>query len=160
MIRRCVGLLVVLVGLPLALRAQAADCTYDRCALRVRVTLFSDQVVRGTEGAVVARLSGFAPFIDVLASAGDSVRHHYQAFRTAHNTGSAIGIAGAVVGVIAVVNMTRDSNAGLTARTGTWVLFGAGLTLGLAGGITIRAGRNHLNQSIWHYNRALAGRAP
>ena len=154
MTRRFV-LLLVLLAAPVPAVGQAEPCTFDRCALRVRHTFWSDQVVRGADGTLVARLGTFAPTIDVLASAGDSAQRHYRAFRSTHTTGNLLLLISGVLGVIATVKMVESANTFEDLNADEWFLLGSSLAFGVAGGITIRAGREHLQQSIWHYNRSL-----
>ena len=152
---RRTALLLVLLTVPAPAVGQAGPCSFDRCALRVRHTLWSDQVVRGSDGTVVARLGTFAPYIDVLASAGDSARQHYRSFRSTHNAGNALLLIGSVLAVVTVVRMWDNIGTFEDLNASEWFLFGSSLAFGVAGGITIRIGREHLQQSIWHYNRSL-----
>lgn len=151
---RAAVLLFVIAVAPLpALNAQAADCTYDTCALRIQHTFWQDRLVSGIDARVIARLSAFAPHIETLATAGDSVRNHYQAFRTAQNTGGVLNILSAAVAIVWAFSVADGSF--YDPRPEDYVLMGGSLALGIAGTLSTRSGRNHLTQSIWHYNRGL-----
>jgi hypothetical protein len=134
--------------------AQAAGCTYDACALRLQHRFWSGiTLVQGHEARRVARVGGlFAPHVDLLASAPDSAKAHYLAFRTNQNRGGAFMLLGAVFAAAAGA-LAYDQYEG---HEGVfWGLLGAGLTFSIIGGGNVRKANDHLEQSIWFYNREL-----
>lgn len=149
--------LCIALALPPAARAQEA-CTFDRCALRIQSRFFSgERIVQGVTARRVARLGLFAPHIEPLATAGDSARRHYVAFRHSHNRAGAFLLIGAVASTAAAFIILGDDNfPNNTPSTSAWVLAGGGLVFSFAGAINLMSGRDHLSQSIWFYNRSLA----
>jgi len=126
--------------------AQDSACTYDRCAVR----LHSGRMVQGMDGKRIASLGMFSSRIAVFERAPDSVRAHYNAFRSAKHTGTlleVISIATATTGLFLVAD-GRSHDAGE-------VLFYAGVGLSIGGGFAFRNAGNHLSQAIWWYNRGL-----
>jgi len=145
---------VILIGLGTAsARAQGSPCTYDSCALRVHTRFFSGvSIVQGHEGRRVAKVGMFAPRVDVLSGGSDSVRTHYQAFRSHHNTGGALTLVGALAAGVAgglAGNSYEDK------KTAVWSLLGVSLVFSVWGGAHLAAGNDQLQQSIWFYNREL-----
>lgn len=131
--------------------AQAPDCSYDRCALRLNSTLFRTQLVRGRDAEPVARLGLFPPRVTLFEQANDSARNHYRSFRSAQAAGAGLGLAGFVgltVGFFLVVDERRRVDAGAALAVG-------GLALTLGGGLAMRSAGNHLSQAVWWYNREL-----
>ena len=132
--------------------AQAPECTYDTCALRLQHKAFSRDVVRGASATRIARLGWFAPRIDPLASAADSARQHYAAFRTRYDRSAAFGLASFVlVAASTIVYVTNHrENDGVSAG-----LLIASLPFALASSLTRVKADDDLQQAIWFYNRAL-----
>jgi hypothetical protein len=145
------------VGLPHASPAQAAGCTYDRCALRIQYRPFADRIVQGADEKLVARLGMFASHIAPLADASGTVRTHYEEYRTRHNRGAALGLVGAAANIaLAFVLLNAIDQSNDNPPAAAWVLAAAGIGFSIAGGVTIRGARDHLARSIWHYNRSVA----
>jgi hypothetical protein len=144
----------ILIGLgATSAQAQGSACTYDSCALRVRTRLFSGvSIVQGHEARRVAKVGMFAPRVDVLAGGSDSVRNHYQAFRSHQNTGGVLTLVGVVAAGVAGGLAGRDYEAN---KTAVWSLLGVSLVFSLWGGAHVAAGNDQLQQSIWFYNRDL-----
>jgi len=137
-------------------RAQSPDCTYDRCALRLQSRVFSERVVQGAGAAPVARLGLFAPHIAPLATAADSARRHYEAFRTFHNRGAGFKLLGIAATLTSAIIYISDPGFPYNRpRPAVWGLLGVGLTFGLVGGISTSKGRDQLHQAIWFYNSSL-----
>lgn len=126
------------------------DCTYDRCALRVRPGVWSTQIVRGADGVPIG---GFDSRLDLLAAANDSARRHYDAFRAAYgraHVARRIGL-GAYLTAGALFAATQNKVA-----HGFAVGF---LVVGFAaahGSVYATANAaSQLDHAIWFYNRAL-----
>ncbi len=143
------GLTTGALFFPLSAMAQAADCTYETCALRVKHRFFSQEIVRGAEEAKVATLGIIAPRIALLAERSDSAQVYYHSFRSAHNTRLwlALGAAASLAGSFVASQNDEDGIAiGLLA-------VGVGFTTG--GAILSVKSRDHLSAAIWWYNREL-----
>jgi hypothetical protein len=150
------ALVVASIGPARAAAAQAADCTYDRCALRLQVSAFSEQIVQGAAAVPVGRLGLFASRIGPLAEAGDSTRTHYDAYRTRYNRGGALALVGVIATVASLLVLASTEDYALEGPQGAFLgLLGVGAGFSIAGGISIRSGRDHLHQAMWLYNRSL-----
>ena len=154
MMRCWIGLIVIGFGAA-RVQAQSSACTYDTCALRLRSRFFSGMsIVQGHDARRVAKLGLFAPHVDVLASGSDSVRSHFQAFRKHQSTGGALTLIGALAGGVAA-GLAYDRAHYDAHKTAFWSLAAVSLTFSLWGGAHVTSGRDHLERSIWFYNRDL-----
>jgi len=152
MMRCWIALIVVGFGAA-SVQAQSPACTYDTCALRLRTRFFSGvSIVQGREARRVGKVGLFASRVDVLAGGSDSVRFHYQAFRSHQNTGGILTLVGLTGAAVASGLAERDYEAN---KTAIWSLLGVGLVFSIWGGAHLAAGNDHLQQSIWFYNRDL-----
>lgn len=152
MTRSVIALIVVGLSATSA-EAQGSGCTYDTCALRLRTRfLSSPSIVQGHEGRRVAKIGMFGSRVDVLAGGSDSVRTHYEAFRHHQNSGGALtlisALAGGVAGALAGHNYEAN-------KTAVWSAVGVGLVFTIWGEAHLASGNDHLQQSIWFYNRDL-----
>lgn len=149
-------LIVLLLSLAAgSAQAQTPACTYDTCALRTRHQFFGGvSLVQGQDGRRVARLGLFAPHVDALASASDSAKAHYLAFRTHQNRGGGlllVGLAAAgVVGALAYDEAHYRDNKALVLGFAA-----VSLTFTIWGGASQMKASDQLQQSIWFYNRDL-----
>ena len=152
MTRSLIALLVL--GLSAAsAEGQGSGCTYDTCALRLRTRFFSSpSIVQGREGRRVAKIGMFSPRVDVLGGGSDSVRTHYEAFRHHQNSGGALTLIGGVAAGVAGALAGRNYEAN---KTAVWSVLGVGFVFSLWGGAHLASGNDHLQQSIWFYNRDL-----
>jgi hypothetical protein len=157
MTSRSASILTVLLALVPArpLLAQASACPYERCALRLQASLFSERIVQGASATPVARLGLFAPSIPPLAAAGDSARAHYQTFQTLQNRGGAFSVAAGAAAVAVTVILASHTRSGDNPPTVTWWIAGAGIGFGLVGGIHARLAREQLYRAMWFYNGSL-----
>ncbi len=98
----------------------------------------------------------FAPRIDLLSEAGDSVRSHYEAFRSNKNRAGAFTIVSLVTifasGVVYGANRYQNDGVALGLAV-------AALPFAIAGAVNEVNARDHLAQAIWLYNGRLP-RAP
>src|SRR5262249_20722301 len=132
-------------------QAQEFNCTYDQCAIRFH----SGRLVQGVEGKPFARLGIFSAHIRAFERGSDSVRTHYDAFRSHQRTGTALellGLAAMTAGLFVIEDRGHSSDAGQ-------ILFFLGAGISLGGGFALRSASNHLSQAVWWYNRGFA-RAP
>jgi hypothetical protein len=108
-------------------------------------------------------LGFFAPRVDALASASDSTKAHYLAYRKLQNHGARLIIGGlvaaAVMGAISgALDRGQPPPQPQPGRTHSAALFGFALvTVGLmvGGAVTQEKANDQLQQSIWFYNRDL-----
>lgn len=136
--------------LPRAAGSAAADCPYDRCALRVQPRVWSTQIVQGASGVMVGEVDSR---LDLFAAANDSARRHYEAFRTSSRNARAARRVGLGAYLCAGVLFAASRNK--VARG-----FGVGfLVVGYAaahGSVYAQAAAaSELDQAIWFYNSAL-----
>ena len=151
-----VGLVVAaLSGHAGAAAAQAGDCTWDRCALRVQYRFLGNRIVQGIDARPVAPL-GFLPArIDVLAGSADSARFHYEAYRVHQTRASILAVASFAAAIGTLVAIQHESYSWSGPSLGLLAL-SAGISIG--SGVSAQLGANQLQQAMWHYNRSLAGR--
>lgn len=148
--------LVALLAIGLSVvsaHAQGSACTYDTCALRVRTRFLSGlTIVQGHDARRVAKVGLFAPHVDLLARGSDSVRFHYQALRKHQNTGGGLTLVSLLAAGVSGGLAGRNYEAN---KTAVWSLLGVSLVFSVWGGAHLASGRDHLEQSIWFYNRDL-----
>jgi len=132
--------------------SQAADCTYDRCALRFQYRLFSSQLVQGREANPVAISGIFRSRVRLLETASDSVRYHYETFRRNRQIGGGFDLAGLTALLVAGAVYAADTYKNGDAARGLLVV---GLSLEFVGGIHDARAANSMERAIWHYNRLL-----
>ena len=136
------------VGAPVAAQAPEA-CAYDACALRLRHSFLSVQLVQGQDERPVASLGWFAPAVPLFAERSDTAARYYASFRRRQTSGTLLSLAGvaALTAGLLACDSDDDVAIGLT--------IGGGL-LNLGGGIQLARAREPLSQAIWWYNRTLA----
>jgi len=129
---------------------ERANCSYDRCALRVRRRLSSDHFVQGVSEVPVGSLDSQ---LELFAAAGDSARAHYDTYRlvTENNRQSRrfarVALLGAGVLYVASHNkIARSFSFGLLLLS-----YGAG-HMAVYG---VASADSELDQAIWFYNRTL-----
>jgi hypothetical protein len=153
MIRPLIAVLLLLAAG--SAQAQAPACTYDTCALRLRNRFWTGiSLVQGGDARRVARLGLFAPHIDLLASANDSAKTHYLAFRTRQNRGGALLLVSAVFAG-AAGGLLREQATYDDHKTLFWSLLSVGFVFSVWGGADQVSARDQLQQAIWYYNRGL-----
>lgn len=145
------ALLAALALTSAAGEAQEPDCTYDRCALRLQSRFFGSSLVRGMEQQKVAGLGLFPPRIPLLEQSGDSVRVHYEAFRSAQRTAGWLNLTGITLTVASMIVFLADNDAVGTSTALS--VFGVGF--GIAGAGFGNRATDELSQAAWHYNRGL-----
>ena len=108
----------------------------------------------GSTAKPVARLGMFGTRIELLSGAGDSVRSHYEAYRSSQNRAGAFTLVGLAMIVASgvVYGANRYENDGVALG-----LTVAALPFAIAGAVNQVRARDHLAQAVWLYNRALPG---
>jgi hypothetical protein len=145
----CVGTHLTLGG-PAVLTAQ--DGSYDENALRLEGHSGDLRIVRGVQGALVARISGFrATDVAKFVAPSEHAMAEARVFSRDYIPGSwiaGVGIAtmGAGIGASQIGDVNRAIPIGLTI---------SGIALTIYGGRRMRNAYNALSRSIWWYNRDL-----
>jgi hypothetical protein len=140
---------VFLMGAP-AMSAQ--EPSYDDNALRVESRLGDLQIVRGTEGIVVARAGVFhGPKVANLVGQSEKALTEARVFEREYNPGQtvlALGIAtlGAAIGASRIPDVNLATPVSLSV---------ASLSLIAYGGIKLERAYRALSRAIWWYNRDL-----
>ena len=137
---------------PTGTAAQASDCTYDRCALRLQYRFFSTRLIQGADATPVSRLGLFASRIPVLETASDTVRRHYESFRHHRNTGRVFQLIGFAAVTAAAIVYEADTYDNRDTALGI-LLLGTGFSI--VGAIHSQRSAEELQRAIWHYNRLL-----
>ena len=145
----CVGAHLTLGG-PGVLSAQ--DGSYDANALRLEGRGGELRIVRGEEGTVLARISGFhTTDVVKLVSPSEPAMAEARIFSRDYIPGSwlaGLGIAtmGAAIGVSRIHDLNNGIPTGLTAGAAALLIYG---------GVRLQNAYNALSRSIWLYNRDL-----
>jgi hypothetical protein len=145
------GASFVAAAAPLA-AAGAQGCTYDRCALKREGVIFSQRVVAGVEGRVVAR-QRFAGFrLDSALAGSERALAEARVHRRESTAGGVLMLAGSVLGAVAVADAVggRDE---LTGSRSAMLLGGAAISV--AGGWRLQIADRALARALWWYNRDL-----
>jgi hypothetical protein len=146
---RAFAVLCLAQALPCSVVGQAA-CTYDSCALWLGHGPGSTGVVRGHDTVPLATFS-FVPSVDVLATAGDPIRQHYQVSRRHFRRSTVLGLL-SLAGVFATMAYFGKDRQEFGWAVGLPV---ATLGLSVAGGVDRTKAENHFRQALWLYNRTL-----
>jgi hypothetical protein len=131
---------------------SAQDLSYDENALRAESHLGDLQIVRGRDGAVVARAGVFrGPRLTGLFSPSEQATAEAKVFERDYNPGvyiAAAGIAtlGAAIGASRIPDINNGIPSGLTA---------AGVLMIAYGATKLERAYRALSRAIWWYNRDL-----
>jgi len=127
-----------------------ANCSYDRCALRIRPQVWSQQLVQGVAEMPVGSADSQ---LELFAAAGDSARAHYHTYQSlTQSTRQGMRFAriallgGAVLYPASRNKIVRGVSYGLL-----FLSYGAG-HMSLYGAAQAES---ELDQAIWFYNRSL-----
>ena len=147
-----------------------AGCTYDACALRRERVFFSERLLAGTRGAVVARPRfGGAFAVDSIVRGVPEAVPYAERYRREQVRGQVLTLVGTLLSAAALVDAVRNADggtcavvagvAGACSRDGwrgrdTALLLG-GIAFNVTGGWRIQIADRSLNRAIWYYNRAL-----
>jgi hypothetical protein len=140
---------------PAAARAQspAPACSYDTCALRREGVFFSQRVLAGAQGRVVAR-GGFSGFrLDSAMAGSPRALTELRIHRREARRGSLLTLVGGVVTAVRVVQAARDD--GRRNSTETTAIVAGGAVVSLVGGWRIQIADRALNRALWWHNRDL-----
>ena len=149
--------------------AVPARCTYDTCALRRESVFFSERLLAGAEGRVVARprLFGAFPLDSVVRGVPDAEPHArlYRRERVRSGVLTAVGGALAIAGIVSAIDGSDGdctvvgvgSVVGCSNRNRgrTTALVVGSAAFNIAGAWRFQIADRALNRAVWHYNRAL-----
>ena len=131
---------------------SAQDSTYDQNALRVESIRGELRILRGAQGAVVARSGIFhAPRLASVVTRSDSAVAEARVFERDYQPGqyiAGLGLAmmGAAIGVSRIHDINSLIPSGLTIASVALIVYGAG---------RLESAYRALSKSIWLYNRDL-----
>lgn len=131
---------------------------YDDRALRVESRDADRVVVRGRDGAVLGKLSGFRGGFDLAAAVAPSANAVREAkdFTRNYRRGTWAMSAG-LIGMSAGILVSRIDDVDPAISTSADVAAGAGLFLAVVGAAYLNKAYTALSRSIWWYNRDLGG---
>ncbi len=130
------------------------SCTYDACAVRIESTFFGGQyLARGVAAERVASLSPFSTSVRRALAGSDSASVYAATFHDKYRWGSAMALAGSVIGTVPLILQGDDFSDIDVAFTIT------GYGIALVGGWMIQSAWRDLNRGIWWYNREFSGSA-
>ncbi len=134
--------------------AEAPACGYDTCALRREGVFFSQRVLAGARGRVVAR-GGFSGFrLDSALAGSPRALAELRIHRREARRGSLLMLVGGVVTAVRIVQSANDDRQESTTETAAIVAAGAAVSL--VGGWRMQISDRALNRAIWSYNRDLS----
>jgi len=135
-----------------------AQCTYDRCALRLDrkvLSFFGNETLRvGLDGAEMRiGLSGDV-VTAMVAGVPEAVRYAEQGSR-ARERGSLASSLGVLIlaAALSQVGLPDSNNSYISARS--LALAGAGAGVAIYGGVQLTRGSQAFSRAVWLYNRAL-----
>ncbi|HEY3747023.1 MAG TPA: hypothetical protein VGL17_12305 [Gemmatimonadaceae bacterium] len=130
----------------------AQDGSYDENALRIEGQSGDLRIVRGVQGTLVARISGFRTTdVAKLVAPSEHAMAEAKIFSRDYLPGSwiaGLGIAtlGAAIGASRIDDVNRLIPAGLTVSAAALLIYGGG---------RLENAYNALARSVWWYNRDL-----
>ncbi len=148
--------------------APPAGCTYDTCAQRRERVFFSERLLAGARGTVVARPRAFGAFrLDSVVRGVPEAVPHAARYRREQVRGQVLNIVGAVLSAAALIDAVNRSggdcvvvgvvpscdNRGWRGRNTALLLGGVGFNF--VGGWRLQVADRALNRAVWYYNRAL-----
>lgn len=131
---------------------SAQDSSYDENALRVENRLGDLQIVRGTQGIVVARAGVFhGPKVAALVGQSEKAVAEARVFEREYDPGQtilALGIAtlGATIGASRIPDINLAIPASLSVASFSLIAYG---------GLKLERAYRALSRAIWWYNRDL-----
>ena len=131
--------------------ATSAACTYDTCALRREGVFFSQRVLAGAQGRVVAR-GGFSGFrLDSALAGSPRALAEARIHRREAGRGGLLMLVGGVLGGIGVAHAAGgdERSSAVTA------LVVSGAAASIVGGWRLQIADRALNRALWWYNRDL-----
>jgi hypothetical protein len=154
---------------PAAAGAVPARCTYDACALRRESVFFSERLVAGAGGRVVARPRLFGAFpLDSVVRGVPDAEPHARVYRRERVRSGVLTAVGGALAIAAVVSAVDRSDGDCTVvgvgsvvgcsnrnRGRTTALVAGSAAFNLAGAWRFQIADRALNRAVWHYNRAL-----
>ena len=151
-VRVSLSVLSLVASARVAEAQQPATCTYDACALRLQHGVLGVHVVQGASADKAEGGGFFSHRIPVLEARSDSAHVQYVEYRSHALRAGVLGILGAFavsVGYAIVDHSSHDN------RVLKFSLIGSGTIVGIVAGINLARTQNHLQRSIWLYNREL-----
>jgi hypothetical protein len=148
--------LVIAAAITLAARTPASaqadpSCTYDACAVRFDYSFFGGQhLVRGQAAERIATLSPFSSAVRSALATNDSASVYAATFQEKYRWGSAMALAGGVIGTVPILLQGDDFSDVDIAFTIT------GYGIALVGGWLVTSGLDDLQRAIWWHNREYA----
>jgi hypothetical protein len=124
--------------------SAGSDCSYSECALRVKSGFFGRSLVRGAEEQKVLGLGIWVGRLDAVFEGNPEAIALGTRFRSRHNTGSTVALAGLAVGVSGILFAQEDDTKAGFALGGT--------LLTLVGAFITGSGEDALHRAIWEYN--------
>ena len=128
-----------------------ADCDYNTCALRMKLSWGNWRILRGEREAEVAKLGMFnAPNIESIIGTSPEALAEVRTFRKNYTSGEVMQVLGVLLMSVGIASASsNDSDAvPFTAMVGG----GALLFYGVSRHVTAF---NALHKTIWLYNRSL-----
>jgi len=131
-----------------------AQCTYDRCALRLDRKLFGGETIRvGLDGDEVRLGFSGGVVTDLVAAVPDAVREAEQGMRK-RTRGNIAVLIGSLIVTAAFSSLGTDAAGEF--NLGRALLLGAGgSAVTIYGGVQATRASQAFSRAIWQYNRAI-----
>ena len=132
-------------------KSAAADCDYNGCALRMKLSRGSWRILRGEQEQQVVKLGMFnAPDIESVIATSPEALAELRTFRKNYTSGEVIQVLGVLLLSVGIASASANHSDAIPFAA--IVSGGATLFYGVSRHVTAL---NALHKTIWLYNRSL-----
>ena len=131
--------------------SSSSECTYNTCALRMKLSWGSWRIIRGEQEEQVTKLGMFStPTIEPIVAASPDAALEARTFDKNYGSGEILQAVGVALMGVGIAAASTDNSAVIPITT----VLGGGALLFYGVSRRVRA-FNSLNTAIWLYNRTL-----
>lgn len=128
--------------------ASRSDCTYETCALRMKLKRGNWHIVRGGADMEVTKIGVFStPNITSLVSTSPAALEMAREFQAKHSSGNRLLLVGTIAYAAGMLSFGSSTPPALS-----FIVSLAGIRTFLAGDRYLDEGMNALTKSLWIYN--------
>jgi hypothetical protein len=132
--------------------AQAQNCSYAECALRVRSAGFTSPaaIVQGQQDTALITLQWFGPRVAPVFQQSDSAYYHALRYDSYSRRATVLNIAGPLAFIIGSFFTDWGEK-----PVRSSLMMGTALGITIYGGHLTNVSNDELSRAVWWYNRAL-----